>query len=317
MKGSVYLSSNVATKHNMQNVLITGGNGYLGSVLVQHLIRHGVEVHALVHRSRNRLDELLATQNIHAVGSNIDAIEVLTAELRPDVIFHLAGKHAEPATMTDTADMIQSNLTVGTALLRGAVQCNRQPIFVNTGSFWQFSEQDSFSPNSFYAATKQAFMDLMHFFERVKNLRSTTLILYDTFGVDDPRPKLWTSILNAPAGTRLSLTEGRQLIDLVHVDDVASAFVYAAELLSRGEVLERTYAVRSERKVTLRELVESLNRLAGSRLELDWGAIPYKAGQIFIPWQGPLLPGWHAEINIEKATSEYFQHRTAGILEKD
>ncbi len=301
----------------MRNALITGGNGYLGSVLVQNLIRRGIEVHALVHRSRNRLDELLVAQNIHAVGGNIDAIEALTAELSPDVIFHLAGKHAEPVTMIDTADMIQSNLTVGTALLRAAVRSNRQPIFINTGSFWQFSERDSFSPNSFYAATKQAFMDLMRFFERVKGLRATTLILYDTFGVDDPRPKLWTSVLNSPAGTRLSLTEGRQLIDLVHVDDVASAFVHAAELLTSSEVFERAYAVRSERRVTLRELVESLNRLAGSRLELDWGAIPYKSGQIFTPWQGPLLPGWHAKTNIEKATSEYFQHRNADILEKE
>lgn len=301
----------------MRNVLVTGGNGYLGSVLIRDMIRRGIQVHALVHRNRGRLDELLAPADIHATGDDIAAIETLTAELCPDVVFHLAGRHAEPATLTDTAEMIQSNLTMGTALLRGALLSEHQPIFINAGSYWQFSEQGSFSPNTFYAATKQAFMDLMFFFERMKGLRSTTLILYDTFGLDDPRPKLWTRILNAPAGARIPLTEGRQLIDLVHVDDVASAFVRAVELLEKGEILDRTYAVRSERLVTLRVLIEWFNLMAGKRLELDWGAIAYKEGQIFTPWQGPLLPGWHAEISFEAAMSEYFGNFDAASAGED
>jgi nucleoside-diphosphate-sugar epimerase len=301
----------------MRNVLITGGNGYLGSVLIRDLTRRGIEVHALVHRNRSRLEELLAPVNIHVTGDDMAAIEAVTAELCPDVIFHLAGRHMEPSTMTDAAGMIQSNLTMGTALLRGATMSGRQPIFINAGSYWQFSEQDSFSPNTFYAATKQAFMDLMRFFEHARGLRATTLILYDTFGPDDPRPKLWTQILNAPAGARIPLTEGRQLIDLVHVDDVASAFFHAAELLEKGKALDRAYAVRSERRVSLRDLVESLNQLAGYRLELDWGATPYRAGQIFTPWQGPLLPDWHAETSIEAAMGEYFRKRNMTATGKD
>ena len=295
----------------MTKVLVSGGNGYLGSVLVRSLVERGAEVHGLVHRNKDRLDKLLPPSNIHLDARNTVATEKLTAELSPDVIFHLAGSQVEPATMDDAEKMIQSNLTLGIALLRGATANGRQPIFINTGSYWQFSEEESFSPNSFYAATKQAFMDILYFFERVKGLRSTTLILYDTFGADDPRPKIWTHILNAPPRSRIALTEGRQLIDLVHVSDVASAFISAAELITKGRHLDRFYAIRSERLTALKTIVESLSQLTGKQLELDWGAIPYKPNQIFKPWQGPLLPGWHAKTDIASFASNYLQSSKA------
>ncbi len=293
----------------MRKVLVTGGNGYTGSVLVKHLIRAGVEVHALANRNRQQLDTMLPPANVHALADDYTAIEALVARLNPDVIFHLAGIHVEPADMAAAAEMIGSNLTTGTALLRGAALCSPSPMMVNTGSYWQYSEEPTYSPNTLYAATKQAFIDLMHFYQKFKGLRSTTLVLFDTFGFDDPRPKLWTKILHAPHGARVPLSEGRQLIELVHVDDVAAAFLHAANLLESGVQLESAYAVRSERIVTLRQLIESFNAYSGTELHLDWGAIPYWEGQIFTPWQGPLLPDWHAKICIDTTVAEYVQKR--------
>lgn len=299
----------------MRKVLVTGGNGYIGSVLVQHLSRSGMEVHALANRNRQRLDEILPPQNVHLLGDDYPAIEALVVQLAPDAIFHLAGIHTEPTSMAAAAEMIQSNLTTGTALLRGAALCKTPPVLVNTGSYWQFSEEATFAPNTFYAATKQAFMDLMRFFEKFKRIRSTTLVLFDTFGLDDPRPKLWTKILHAPHGANIDLSEGRQFIELVHVDDVTAAFQRAAELLEAGEALERAYAVRSERKITLKKLIESFNAHAGTELHLHWGAITYWDGQIFEPWQGPLLPGWHAKVCIDTTVADYLRERDSSIVE--
>jgi nucleoside-diphosphate-sugar epimerase len=301
----------------MHKAFVTGGNGYIGSVLIKRLLRTGIEVHALANRNRGQLDTMLAPENIHALGNDYAGIEAMIARVQPEVIFHLAGIHVEPTDMVSTAEMIACNLTTGTALLRGAALCSQPPLLVNSGSYWQFSEEASYSPNTFYAATKQAFMDLMRFYEKFRGIRSTSLILFDTFGFDDPRPKLWTKILHAPHGARIPLSEGRQFIELVHVDDVVEAFMHAAELMEPGTELGAAYAVRSERTITLRELIESFNAHAGTNLHLDWGAIAYWEGQIFQPWQGPLLPGWHAKIRIDTTVAEYLRERNLSPAEVD
>jgi len=209
--------------------------------------------------------------------------------------------------------MFGCNLTLGTHLLRGAARCERHPVFINTGSYWQFDEHGAFLPNTLYAATKQAFCDLLACYVRWEGLSALTLVLYDTFGPDDPRPKIWSRVLDSKHGERIPLTAGEQLVELVHIDDVVLAYQMAADLLISGSPAERLYCVRSERRATLRVLLESFNAHAGKDLTLAWGEIPYTRGQIFTPWQGPLLPGWRAAKSIDIMVADYIQQGPANV----
>jgi len=304
------------TLSTIQKVLLTGGNGYIGSVLLQRLQRNGVEVHALAHHSRGRLDKMLPPAQIHSADGNDVSLSELVKEIQPDAIFHLASIHVEPASLEEIMAMVQTNINVGTALLHGAAACERKPVFLNTGSYWQFTDEEEYSPKTFYAATKQAFHDLMLYFCRMHAVRAMTLVLYDSFGRDDPRPKLWTKLLHAPGGTRFPLTEGRQYIELVHVEDIARAFIHAAEMLIVGDGLNGVYAVRSEERVTLREMLERWHRRAGLDLELDWGAVPYWDGQVFHPWRGEILPGWHPELDVHTMVAEWLRDERRDLIQR-
>jgi nucleoside-diphosphate-sugar epimerase len=293
----------------IRRALITGGNGYIGSVLLQRLLREGVEVHALANRNRERLDTLLPKDYIHPAEGDTAFLSRLVTQVQPDVIFHLASIHVEPDDFDDMMSMVETNVRLGTALLHGAAACPQPPAFLNTGSYWQFTEDENYSPKTFYAATKQAFHDLMLYFSRCHAVRAMTLVLYDSFGQDDPRPKLWTKLLHAPGGSRFPLTEGRQYIELVHVEDIANAFVHAAEMLLSGEGLDGSYAVRSEERITLREMLDRWHRKAGLDLEFDWGAIPYWEGQVFHPWRGEILPGWHPRLDVHAVVADWLREQ--------
>ncbi len=96
--------------------------------------------------------------------------------------------------------------------------------FVNTGTVWQHFDAAPYSPVSLYAATKQAFADILVFYGEVAGLSVHTIELMDTYGRDDPRAKLIPFLLRAGAeGTTVEMTDGTQLIDLVHVDDAVGA----------------------------------------------------------------------------------------------
>lgn len=285
----------------MRKVIISGGNGFVGSSLSSHLLKRGVEVHALVNANHQRLDEILPAENIHELEGDVSSAVEIVTRVQPDTIFHLAAVYAEPISAQCVLSMINGNLTLGASLLFAATQCRSQPVFVNTGTYWQFDEGARYAPNTLYAATKQAFQDLLHFYRSRALIRSTTLILYDTFGANDTRDKLWQRLTEAVPGAVFRLSPGEQTIHLVHIDDVVSAFLRAADLLHSPADLGPMYTVHSPAPRSLRSLVQELDRGAKLDLELRWGALPYWDGQVLQPWIGESLPGWTAEVSVPEA----------------
>jgi nucleoside-diphosphate-sugar epimerase len=282
----------------MRKVIVTGGNGFIGSSLISRLVASEVEVHAIVNENHQRLDDILPSECIHVLRDGIGtAVEIVTS-VNPDTIFHLAAVYAEPVSASCVLSMIDGNLTLGACLLFAATQCSSQPVFVNTGTYWQFDPNSVYAPNTLYAATKHAFQDLLFFYRTRLNVPSVSLILYDTFGEHDTRPKLWRRLTTAAPGDPIRLSPGDQTIRLLHIDDTVNAFLRAAELLHQHADLGPIYSVCSSAPVTLRSLVEELNREGNLGLDLQWGAVPYWEGQVLEPWVGDILPGWAPRTNV-------------------
>jgi len=281
----------------MKRVIVSGGNGFIGSSLVKRLLGEGVEVHALVNENFQRLKTISEDVHIHELRGELQSAVEIVDRVQPDTIFHLAAVYQEPVSADCVLSMINGNLTLGACLLFAATQCARQPVFVNTGTYWQFDRDAEYAPNTLYAATKHAFQDLLHFYRERNGVASVTLILYETFGGGDTRNKLWRRLVTATEGTRVPLSEGEQQFHLVHIDDVVNAFVLAAQMLHTGEPMEPLYTLHSPSAQKLRPFVEELNRRAELGLELQWGALPYWEGQVFVPWQGQTLPGWTASVD--------------------
>lgn len=297
---------------SLERVILTGGNGYVGSELIRQLLAQGVDVHAVANCHTDRLLQLLPPANIRVIGDDFAAIAAFVEEIQPDAILHLAAVHAEPPTFDEMMSMLNCGVLLGVALLHGAAACPRPPVFVSAGTYWQF-DGDQYAPNTFYAAAKQALHSMLEYYRRVRAIPSTTLILYDIFGPGDTRPKLWSKLIHAAPGTLLPVSEGRQCIELVHVADIARAFVHVATLLRSGESLLPFLAVRSGHRISLRSLVEQVQHRADLDLRFDWGAIPYWPGQIFEPWQGPTPPGWSPTISpVEGISDLILSERTVG-----
>jgi nucleoside-diphosphate-sugar epimerase len=278
-------------------VIVTGGNGYIGSALVRELLRMGVEVHAIVNRNSDQLSVLLPSGCIHPAGNDWGAIDALVRELQPNIIYHLAAAYFEPPTLKEMAAILNCEITLGATLLHGASLCDPRPAFVNIGTYWQFGDAaNGYAPNTFYAAAKRAMHDILLYFRNLRGIPAVTLVLYDIFGPYDPRPKLWTKLAQAGAGSIFPVTEGRQYIELVHVDDVIQAILLAGDRLTQAASMEPVYAVRSNERITLRKLLEAVRERAGLDIQFDWGAIPYLPNQIFNPWTGDCLPGWQPTI---------------------
>lgn len=255
---------------------------------------------------RQRLAPGGETLVAHLVEPDVGSVVAALRESRADVVFHLASLFRARHEPDDVGPLVEANVLFGARLLEAmrVVGCRR---LVNTGSAWQHFGDRADGAVSLYAATKQAFESLLQFYTDSGWLEAVTLVLYDTFGPGDTRPK-FLNLLRAAAreGRVFEASPGEQQLDLVHVDDVVEAYVHAAGRLLEGRAAgHERFAVCSGEGRSLREIAAAYAEASGRELSVRWGARPYRDREPMQPWRkGAVLPGWTPRWSLRDGLSQ-------------
>lgn len=285
----------------MRRVLITGITGYIGSHLARVLLPDW-EVFGLV-RHPLRTEYIADIQDrLHLVTTDgsYTSVETAVREVRPDLVYHLAAYYTGAHGPEAAPALISSNVTFGAYLLEAMSACGCSALIYASTVMAHYGGA-AYRPLNLYAATKQAFSDLLAYYADAGLVRAVTLVLSDTYGSDDRRPKILNLIKQAAqTGTRIALSSGEQDYDVVHIDDVSSAFCLAGEGLLKGKFCGEVFQVVPERPLTLRQTVEKLCRVNAWSLNVDWGERPSterevrKAIRLYPP-----VPGWTPTVSLD------------------
>lgn len=296
-----------------KTALVTGATGFVGSHVARRLLSDGWRVDLVVRPGSvfepppAGADRLRA----HVHDGTTGSLVALLADLRPDVVFHLASRFLAQHEAADVTPLVLSNVLFGTQLAE-AMARNGVSRLVNAGTSWQHFENSDYDPVCLYAATKQAFEDILAHYVSSCGLRVVTLKLFDTYGPDDPRPKLFT-LLGKVAASRqpLAMSPGDQMIDLVYIDDVVDAFLAAARRLESGSVQDHErYAVSSGNPIRLRDLVAIYGRVANVPMPIEWGKRPYRPREVMKTWdRGAPPPGWAPKVGLEDGIGRMLARR--------
>ncbi len=286
-----------------KTILLTGGTGFIGSNLALRLITEGWDVHLIIRPNSNLtpIQKIKDNIQLHLHNGTYENMAEIIESVKPLVVIHLASLFIAQHSSQDIDNLIESNITFGTQLLEAMVKSNINYL-INTGTSWQHFENKDYSPVCLYAATKQAFEDILQFYTETTDLKQITLKLFDTYGPNDPRPKLFT-LLNKVAMEQqpLAMSAGEQLIDIVYIDDVIEAFIVGLNLLLEDKItINTSYAISSGKPIPLKELVQIYSTIIGKYLPIEWGKRPYRPREVMLPWnKGPALPNWKAQVNLE------------------
>lgn len=275
-------------------VLLTGGTGYIGRHVAHSCLTAGWEVHLLT-RYTSVVPALIAGRiTRHDYDDTFERLRAVLEGVRPDCVMHLASAPVMAHDPVQVQRLLAGNVVFPTLLVE-AMRVTGVRNLVNTGTFWQHYRQSDYWPVDFYAATKQAFEDLLRHYSDMRGLSVMTLKLFDSYGPDDPRRKILNILIEAASsGTALELSAGEQILDLTHVDDIGKAFVHAAELLGEAAIgTNLSYYVSGER-MPLTALVDIIRDKSAAGLDVVLGARPYREREIMEPVKPGkhALPGW-------------------------
>ncbi|MCZ0811359.1 MAG: NAD-dependent epimerase/dehydratase family protein [Pseudomonadota bacterium] len=277
-------------------LLVTGASGFIGSRFVIAARDHGWRVCRLV-RSPGQAgadDSLLFDGSISTLAAGLDRITC-------DVIVHCAASYSPSDDPAETEALLAANLVAPLKYLQAARLSGTRGI-VNLGSLWEHDVNGARAPVNLYAQLKLAFQDSLDYFARAHGLRALSLKLADTYGEDDPRPKLLNLLRDcARTGVRLGLTAGDQIVNPVHVSDVTRAMLMACDrVLAQPAPVHEAHVVDGDEPLDIRQLVARAEMIWGRQLNVEWGAVPVAGRKPARIWtDGPRLPSWHPQLSLD------------------
>ena len=263
-------------------VLVTGAAGFIGSHLVERLVRRGDRVRALVRYNgrddRGHLDHLspdvLAEVEVHR-GDLKDPDAVARAVEGREQVFHLGALIAIPYSYQNPYDVVQTNVN-GTAHVLDACRRSKKLERVvltstsevnGTAQYVPIDEKHPLRGQSPYAATKIASDALGESYFRSFGTPVSILRPFNTFG---PRqsaraiiPTIISQALTRPV-VKLGRLDPRR--DLTYVKDTAEAFVAIA---SCEAAVGRVVNVGRGSDVSIGDLVEKIGAILGRKLDVE------------------------------------------------
>lgn len=295
----------------MGTYILTGATGFIGSNLVKQLVLLNHDVHVVVRptSSYHYLGETINNVHIFSYDGNLKQLIDYFKEVKPDVTIHLASLFLSDHNEDNLNQLLNSNIVFGTEILEAMRQAGCKKI-INTGTYWQHFNNEDYNPVCLYAATKQAFSDLIYYYCEAYEMQSITLELFDTFGLGDERGKI-LNLLKKHLGetTLLSVSPGEQLMDFVYIDDVVNAYLRTIELFEEDKSLKfETYSISSGERYTLKQIVKIIDALTKKPLVLNWGGRGYRYREILTPYSdGKVLPGWAPKITVLEGLKRFFE----------
>ncbi|HEY4505499.1 MAG TPA: NAD(P)-dependent oxidoreductase [Candidatus Paceibacterota bacterium] len=290
-------------------ILISGATGFIGTHLIKRLLEEDNSLYAIVRPSTD-INVLSKKVTPYVFDNDIDSLISFMRTEKFDGIIHLASVFLAQHKPEEVRKLVDSNVVFGTLLLEASVKSD-VPWFVNTGTFWQHYQDKEYSPVNLYSATKQAFEDISKYYIEISPINFVTIKLYDTFGPLDTRPKifnLWTKI--SKTNEALDMSGGEQIINMNYIGNVIDGYVRMITLLkddSEKKMCGRSFTVRSDEILTLKQLATLFERVINTKLNINWGKKDYRPREVMVPWTlGENIPGWKPLVSIEEGIRKTF-----------
>jgi UDP-glucose 4-epimerase len=264
-------------------VLVTGGAGYIGSVITEELLSAGHE--PIIYDAFLNGHAAAIPDKAQTVRGDVRDTALLLRTLREgrvDAVIHMAGLIEAGISVTEPQQFFAANVggtaSVCQAMCEAGVQ---RLVFSSTGSLYgnantvPFSEDTPLNPENPYAESKRMAEQMLATIAPARNLVCTALRYFNAAGATerngeahDPETHLIPLVLsaaerNAPVsifGTDYPTPDGTTIRDYVHVYDIAQAHLCA---LSREQVGLRIYNVGTGTGYSVREIVTAAQAVTG------------------------------------------------------
>jgi nucleoside-diphosphate-sugar epimerase len=259
--------------------VVTGGAGFIGSNIVDELVRRGESVVVLDDLSAGKEDNLAEARNkISFIKGSINDIEAVRRSMQDaEYVIHLAARTSVPRSLKDPVETNHVNIdgTLNVLMAARDAKVKRIVIAASSSAYGETPtlpkvETMQPEPISPYGVTKYICELYAQVFGRVYGLQSVSLRYFNVFGPRQDPSSPYSGVLSKFCTAFLEGTEpvvfgdGEQTRDFTYIENVAQATLLACEApVASGRVIN----VGSGERISLNQTLELLREISGNALQ--------------------------------------------------
>lgn len=254
-----------------RRVLVTGGAGFIGSHLVDQLLRQGWEVTVLDNLSngkRSHVERFSQNSSVRFIEGDVadpTLMRRLIRDCEPEVVYHLAALHFIPFCIANPFETLRTNV-LGTQALLDVIPNSsvRKLVFTSTGDVYSdkpspHTEEDPTGPQNVYGQSKlwcEQLLDLSR--NHITGVSLLVARLFNVYGPRETNPHVVPEIIELlRKGDVLPLGNVDARRDYVYCSDVAEALIRIA--MYEGNL--NVFNVGTGRETSVHEIVHVLGQI--------------------------------------------------------
>jgi UDP-glucose 4-epimerase len=274
-------------------VLVTGGAGYIGSVVAWELLRQGDEVVVLDNLYMgHRAAVPSGAAFVEGDLADRALIDGVMAEHRPEAVMHFASHTLVAESMAEPSLYLRDNVVNGLNLMESAVEHGvRRFILSSTANLFDdpaempIKSGERIVPGSPYGESKHILERILYWMDRIYGLRYAALRYFNACGAahedlgeeHHPETHLIPLVLQVALGQRGQIVvfgddyptpDGTCIRDYIHVLDLAQAHILALRALDAGS---RTYNLGNGRGYSVKEVIDTARAVTGHPIPAQVG----------------------------------------------
>jgi UDP-glucose 4-epimerase len=279
------------------NVLVTGGAGYVGSVVAEELLRAGHHVIILDNLQQGHKQAVSGSAEfVLADICDANALDTLFQRLSVDAVMHMAAETVVEYSTTDPKRYFVTNVVGGVNLLNAMLKHSvRRIVFSSSAAVYgepvqsPIDELHPKEPINAYGLSKLQFEQIMGWYGKAYKLKHISFRYFNAAGATDrlgedhePETHLIPNVLRAALngtpvsvfGTDYPTKDGSCVRDYVHVEDIARAHVLALDEIDTLE--SAAYNLGNGDGYSVLEVVHAAGKVTGT--DIPTRLSPRRAG---------------------------------------
>ena len=253
-------------------VLVIGGAGFIGSNIVDELIKQGYKTHVVDNLSSGRSEFVHPEAEFHLINILEDKMDSLFARIRPDAVIHLAAQINVQKSIENSALDAEVNILGTLKIVELCKKYGCKLIYSSSAAVYgnpvylPVDERHPVKPLSNYGISKYTPEMYISLYSQQYDLDYTILRYANVYGARQDAAGeggvvsiFIKKMLNNESPVIFG--NGEQTRDFIYVEDVAAANIAALEKDCRG-----VFNISSNHELTINSLVEEINRLLNTKL---------------------------------------------------
>lgn len=302
-------------------ILITGATGFLGSHILDYMIKNTEYKFIALKRVNSKLDKIkflsndIPRQIFSDIVTFIDVetpactnLDEIFSSYNICAVIHCATDYGR--NKTSCMSVIDSNIIFPIRLLESAIKFNVD-LFINTDSYFN---KPNFTYNYLqnYSLSKKSLNLWLRYFSN--KIKIANCILEHMYGELDSINKFTSfliseiAIKNSPS---IDLTYGDQKRDFIYIQDVVSAYKVILDFCLNNKIKYRDFEIGTGISTSVKEFASTVKQKAKSNTMINFGVIPYREDEIFISVaenSSLLNLGWQPKYNIKEGIEKYINY---------